>query len=205
MKLLVTGFEPFGGSLINPSELVVQTLAQATLPGIELETAVLPVAQTTGPAALIQAVRTTQSEAVLCLGEAGGRAALSVERVFVNLMDYSIADNSGNRITDQPIAVDGPAAYFATLPVRAMVEAIAAAGIPAEFSLSAGAYLCNQVSYALLHFLQTEALPIPAGFMHLPYLPQQVANSRVAHPSMSLETMVQGVTIALQIIAGTQR
>lgn len=200
MKLLVTGFEPFGGSSVNPSQLVVQALTSTKLPGIELVTAVLPVDQIGGPATLIQAVRDTQPDRILCLGEAGRRPALSVERVFVNLMDYGIADNRGNQTIDEAIANDGPAAYFATLPVRAIAAAIAAAGIPVELSLSAGAYLCNQVSYALLHFLHTEKLTTPAGFMHLPYLPQQVASMPRLLPSMSLETMVQGVTIALQTI-----
>jgi pyroglutamyl-peptidase len=175
MRLLLTGFEPFGGSEVNPSAQIVAQLAGTGVEGVDLVTAVLPVDRHHGPPRLIQAVLETEPEAVLCLGLAGRSPAMAIERVAVNLLDFRIADNSGNQFVDQLIVPDGPAAYFTTLPVRAMVEAVMAVGVPAELSLSAGAFLCNQVTYELLHYLTLEQLDIPAGFVHVPLLPEQAA------------------------------
>ncbi|MCA9919627.1 MAG: pyroglutamyl-peptidase I [Anaerolineales bacterium] len=200
MKFLVTGFEPFGQSSINPSEQVVQQLATMQFGDFEVATAVLPVHRTRGPEGLRTAVTQTNPDAVVCLGEAGGRAAISIERVAVNLLDYGIADNDGQQVQDEPIEPDGPAAYFTTLPVRQLKEAIQATGIPAELSLSAGAYLCNQVTYELLHFLAQQQLAVPAGFVHLPFLPQQVAALPRNYPSMALETMVTAVSTILHTL-----
>ena len=198
MKLLLTGFEPFGGSDINPSEQVVKSLAQTGIKGIELNTVILPVDRKAGPDKLIHAVKETQPDAVVCLGEARGRLAICLERVAVNLLDYRIEDNAGNLIQDQPIAPDGPAAYFCTLPVRKMVEAVQKVGVPARLSLSAGAFLFNQVTYALLHHLDSQGKALPAGFIHLPNLPEQVANKQPLKPSMDLETLVKGVRAAIE-------
>jgi pyroglutamyl-peptidase len=200
MKLLLTGFEPFGGSDVNPSAQIVERLAREGGAGVELVTAVLPVDRYRGPATLIQAVRQSEPDAVLCLGLAGQRPAIAIERVAVNLLDFRIADNNGNQFVDEPIVPDGPAAYFTTLPVRAMHEAALAAGVPAELSLSAGAFLCNQVTYELLHYLATNQLNIRAGFVHVPYLPEQVAQKWPLLPSMSLATMCQGTTAVIHAI-----
>ena len=200
MKLLLTGFEPFGGSQINPSEQVVLALAHDGLPGIELRTLILPVDRVRGPAAAINAIKEFGPNAILCLGEASRRMSISIERVGINLMDYRIADNSGHLAVDEPIAPGGPAAYFVTLPVRAMLNAMRAAGVPAELSLSAGAFLCNQVTYEVLHFLATHELAIPAGFIHLPPLPQQAALRDPLIASMGLETMAKGVRAAIEAI-----
>ena len=200
MKILLTGFEPFSESKINPSEQVVRTLARENIPGIELHTAILPVERVRGPQTLLDAVTRLQPEAVVCLGEASRRMAISIERVAINLLDYRIPDNAGQKIVDEPIARDGPAAYFCTLPVRAMYNAVRIAGIPAELSLSAGAYLCNQVTYVLLHHLAQNRMNIPAGFIHLPALPDQVAALDVLIPSMSLEAMARGVKAAIEVL-----
>lgn len=196
MKILLTGFEPFGGSPVNPSEQVVKALAADPPAGIDLLTAILPVERAAGPQALLDAVQASRPQAVLCLGEASRRAVVSIERVAINLLDYRIPDNSGEQCVDQPIFADGPAACFVTLPVRAMLAAVLAAGIPAELSLSAGAYLCNQVLYTLLHLRPA----IPAGFIHLPALPRQAAAQGLAMPSMSLESSAAAVRAALQAI-----
>jgi len=138
---------------------------------------------------------------VLSLGVAGGRAALSVERVAVNLLDYRIPDNSGLQTRDRPILPGGPAAYFATLPVRGIYEAIRSAGVPVELSLSAGAFLCNQALYEMLHYLADKGHEIPAGFIHLPALPEQAAPREGGKvPSMSLETMQRGVAAAIKVL-----
>src|SRR5262252_3416609 len=193
MRVLLTGFEPFGGSQVNPSREVVGRLARDGVSGVTLHSAILPVDRQGGPATLLHAVRAIHPDAILCLGEAARRMAISIERVAINLLDYRMADNAGHQAIDEPIVPDGPAAYFVTLPVRAMLAAVRTAGIPAELSLSAGAFLCNQVTYELLHYLTTHQLDIPAGFVHLPALPEQVTNAYPPMPSMALETMTRGI------------
>jgi pyroglutamyl-peptidase len=200
MKLLLTGFEPFGGSSINPSELVVLTIAHDRMPGVELRAAILPVDRTGSAAAAISAIKEFQPDAIVSLGEASRRIAISIERVGINLMDYRIADNSGNQVMDEPIVAGGPAAYFTTLPVRAMLDAVRAAAVPAELSLSAGAFLCNQVTYEVQHYLATQGLSTPAGFIHLPALPEQAVHREPLSASMGLETMVKGVRAALEVV-----
>jgi pyroglutamyl-peptidase len=203
MKVLLTGFEPFGGSQVNPSAQVVGRLARDGVPGVTLHSAILPVDRQGGPATLLNAVRACQPDAILCLGEAARRTAISIERIAINLLDYRMADNAGHQAVDEPIVPDGPAAYFVTLPVRAMLEAVRAAGIPTELSLSAGAFLCNQVTYELLHYLTTYQLAIPAGFVHLPALPEQVTNTYPPMPSMGLETMSCGIRAVIGALQAT--
>jgi len=200
MKFLVTGFEPFGQSSVNPSEQVVRVLAGRKFEGFAVETAVLPVHRFHGPQTLLTQVQQTKPDAIVCLGEAGGRTAVSLERIAVNLLDFRIADNDGLVVQDEPIVADGPAAYFTTLPVRALQQAVAAAGVPAELSLSAGAFLCNQVTYELLHFLAQQQLAIPVGFVHLPLLPKQAANQTPLRPSMALDGMVTAVGTILHTL-----
>ena len=137
---------------------------------------------------------------MLCLGEASRRMAISIERVAINLLDFRIADNAGDKVTDEPIVPGAPAAYFATLPVREMYNSIRAAGIPCELSTSAGTFLCNQVMFTILHYMARNRLGIPAGFVHLPRLPEQVASSDALVPSMGLETMIVGIRVALAAI-----
>lgn len=202
MKLLLTGFEPFGESKINPSEQVVRALEHEKIRGVDLHTTILPVERVRGPQTLLDAVTRAKPDAVLCLGEASRRMAISIERVAINLMDYRIPDNAGQKIIDEPIVRDAPAAYFCTLPVRAMFDAVRAAGVPAELSLSAGAYLCNQVTYVLLHHLAQNRINIPAGFVHLPALLAQVAARDTMTPgaSMGLDTMLVGVKTMVEAI-----
>jgi pyroglutamyl-peptidase len=200
MRLLLTGFEPFDGSTLNPSQSVVQALAAAPPVGVQLHTAILPVERLRGPLALLQALQAVQPEAVICLGEASRRAAISIERLAVNLLDYRIPDNQGVQVVDEAIRPDGPAAYFATLPVRRMLQAVEAVGVPVGLSLSAGTFLCNQVLYTLLDHLALAGSDIPAGFIHLPALPEQAAVKRPPIPSMSLETMVTGIRAAIAVL-----
>jgi len=200
MKILLTGFEPFDNSPINPSEQIVHTLASESISGVQIDTAVLPVDLRHGPTALIDVVKVSEPEAIICLGQASRRAVISIERVAVNLLDFRIPDNSGNQVEDQPIEPNGPAAYFTTLPVRKIYDTLKAKGIPAELSLSAGTYLCNQVTFTLRHYLKEKDLKVSAGFIHLPALPEQAAQMKGSIPSMSLETMIQGIRFAIQVI-----
>jgi len=200
MKILVTAFEPFDKEPINPTMLMLERLP-ADFDGHEIMKQVLPT--TFGESAEIALVRITEFEpdAVLCLGQAGGRAAMTLERVAININDASIPDNAGAQPVDEPVVPDGPAAYFSTLPNKAIVSAMREAGIPAAISNSAGTYVCNQILYAVLHFITENKLQAKAGFMHVPYLPVQVAD-KPNMPSMSLDDMVRALEIAIRVISG---
>ncbi len=134
------------------------------------------------------------------LGEAGGRARVTPERVAINVDDYRIPDNSGLQPTGEPVVAGGPAGYFSTLPLDLMVARLAQANIPAAVSNSAGTYLCNRVFYCVMHWIATNNLQLPAGFMHLPYLHEQVVGNPREVASLSRQTAVQAVQIALEII-----
>jgi len=204
MRILLTGFEPFGGSQVNPSEQVVKILANHPPKGIQISTAILPVNHQAGPKELLRALSDNAPEAIVCLGEAQRRSAISIERIAVNLLDFRIPDNQGVQVVDEPIVADGPAAYFVTLPVRKLMQGLKLEGIPAELSLSAGAYLCNQVLYILLDYLHQQNSIIPAGFIHLPALPEQAALAEHVLPSMSIETMTRGIARVLDVIKECQ-
>ena len=191
MKLLLTGFEPFDGGNINPSQLVAERLACEGLEGMAVTVRVLPVDTQQAPGLAVAEVTEVQPDVVIMLGLASSRPVLAVERVAINLLDFRIPDNAGQQVVDGVVAQDGPAAYFATLPVRRMVEAAQAAGVPAELSLSAGAYLCNQVMYAALHAIAVRGWAVKAGFVHLPALPEMAVGKAMA--SMCLEDMLTGV------------
>jgi pyroglutamyl-peptidase len=197
MTLLLTGFEPFGGSDSNSSEQVARALDGQNVAGLYVQSAILPVDRQRGPDALLAAIALHHPAAVVCLGEAANRAVVSLERVAINLLDYRIADNAGNLVVDQPVVTGGPAAYFASLPLRAMQSAMLAVGVPVELSLSAGSFLCNQVMYQLLHQLAQHTPRVPAGFIHLPGLPEQAARAGKGAPSMSVETSLRAVRAAL--------
>lgn len=198
--ILVTGFEPFGGSQTNPSQLVALALDGKTVGRCQVKSAVLPVDRTGGPQALLEKMASCHPAAVVCLGEASRRAVVSVEKIAVNWMDFRIPDNQGEKLSDLLIDPEGPAAYFSTLPVREIYEQMLAEGIPAEISMSAGAFLCNQVFYTGLHILATQELAIPMGFIHLPSLPEQASRALSPIASMSLETSLRAVEIALDVI-----
>ena len=197
MKILITGFEPFGKSPINPSQILIEQAPESFPGGIELVKAILPVEKTAGPQALIDALERNQPEAVICFGLAEGRPVISLERVAVNLMDYRIPDNAGEIVQNQPILPEGPAAYFSSLPLRAMQAELRANNIPSELSLTAGAYLCNQVFYTLMHHLASHGQTTPAGFIHLPACPEQAAHFDKPIPTMSLELIKSTLPVLL--------
>lgn len=200
-RVLLTGFEPFGGAALNPSAEVALRLADEHIPDLDIRTAILPVAVDTAPDMLLRLLITEQPDWCVMLGQAEGRAALSLERVAINLCDFSIPDNTGKRITNQPIVADGPAAYFATLPLHEMRDASFSAGVPADLSLSAGTYLCNLVFYTALHACQTYALSTGCGFIHLPALPEQMLGQHRPVPTMALSTICNGLRASLHILA----
>ncbi|MFD0666923.1 pyroglutamyl-peptidase I [Ramlibacter sp. MAHUQ-53] len=195
-RILLTGFEPFDGQALNPSAQAVRALDGERVAGLQVVSAVLPTAFGASLARLDALLEAHRPALVLACGQAGGRAALCLERVALNLDDARIPDNAGARPIDRPVVPGAPAAYFATLPVKAMREALRAAGLPAEVSLSAGTFVCNHVFYGLMHRLaQPRLAATRGGFMHLPWLPQQ------GEPSLALERSVQGLRLALDCAA----
>ncbi len=202
-RILLTGFEPFGAASINPSEQVVRVLEAEGVSGCELHTAILPVAAASAPQRLAALLTELQPDWCVMLGLADGRTAISVERVAVNLCDFGIPDNGGAQLVDTPIAPDGPDAYFASLPVRAITEAIRERGIPAELSLSAGAYLCNMAMYSALHTADRQALATRCGFLHLPATPEMAASARRPMATMALPTIVDGVRAVLATLVAS--
>lgn len=198
--VLLTGFAPFGGEAVNPSWDAVARLDGAVLDGHRIVARRLPVEFGTALAALRDALDQTSPVLVLCVGQAGGRAQLSLERVAINVDDARIPDNAGAAPIDTPIVADGPAAYFATLPIKAMLAALREAGIPAEISQTAGTYVCNHVFYGLMHALRET--PVRGGFLHIPYAPEQAARTPGA-PSVPVDTVVAALRIALQTALAT--
>ncbi|MCP4937610.1 MAG: pyroglutamyl-peptidase I, partial [Phycisphaeraceae bacterium] len=171
MKILLTGFEPFGGSELNPSAMVVEALASDPPADVDLVTVVLEVVGEEAGDRVVELVATERPDAVVMLGEATGRAGVTIEQVAINLRDYGMNDNAGNRVSNQPVVDAAPDAYFTTLPVEELVQAVRAIGVPAARSLSAGAFLCNEISYRVLHAEAIAKRRTPAGFVHLPRVP----------------------------------
>lgn len=200
MRVLITGFEPFGGQDINPSWEVARALHGVTLPQslgpVQVQAICLPCVFAQAQAVLTQVLQDTQPDIVLALGQAEGRTDVSVERVAINVMDARIADNAGAQPVDQAVVAGGPVAYFSTLPIKHLVARLRAAGFPASVSQTAGTFVCNQVFYALQHALSGHA--VRSGFVHLPLLPEQAAHWPGAPmPSMPLSTQVAALTCAL--------
>lgn len=190
-KLLITGFDPFGGETVNPAWEAVKKLPDRitdyTLYKLEIPTVFGLAAET-----VLAKAAQTQPDVILCIGQAGGRAAVTPERIAVNIRDARIPDNAGNQPGGEQIAPDGPAAYFATVPVKEMATAIENAGIAATVSNSAGAFVCNDTLYSLLHhYAHTD---VKVGFIHVPYLPEQ------GQPNMELEVITKALEAAIEAI-----
>ena len=196
-KVLITGFMPFGGEEINPSWQLASRLNGATIDGYDIVVAEIPVARFEALHSIIAHIEKHQPKIIINLGQAGGRTEMTPERVGVNIDDYGAADNAGNQPVDEPIEVGGPAACFSSLPIKAMVEAMRSAGVPASVSNSAGTYLCNHVAYGIPRYLEKEHIDAIAGFMHVPFLPEQASKQR-GRSSMAIETMVMGLTAAVK-------
>lgn len=193
--ILLTGFKPFGRETINPSWEVAARLDGATIGSAEVKAMRLPVDCKRAASEVKTAIARLKPSAVIGLGQAGGRTAISIEKVAINLADERADRESGERAEGRPIVRGGPDAYFARLPVSSMVDAITQRGIPASMSLSAGAYVCNTVMYMALHTLRWQP-DVPAGFIHLPFDAAQAARHS-SSPSMTLELMTVGVETAL--------
>jgi pyroglutamyl-peptidase len=196
--ILLTGFEPFDGESVNPSWLIASALDGEAIAGARVLALQLPTEFRASLRVLRAALRRHAPMLAVALGQAGGRAALSLERVAINVDDARIADNAGARPIDVPVVRGGPAAYFSTLPVKAIVAALHARDVPAEVSQTAGTFVCNHVFYGLQHALAGTGTR--SGFVHVPYLPGQV-RGRPGTPCMPLATMIDGVRTALAVAA----
>ena len=199
MRILVTGFEPFGGQSLNPSWEVARALNGLALEGAQVTSVQLPCVFAQALPALQQALAHISPDIVLALGQAEGRCDFSVERVAINVQDARIPDNAGAQPIDVPVIAGGPAAYFSTLPIKSLVAGLKAAGFPASVSQTAGTFVCNQVFYALQHTLA--GLGVHSGFMHLPLLPEQAAQWKSPSlPSWPASLQIAGVTQALALL-----
>lgn len=197
--ILITGFEPFERDSINPSWQVAQALHGSLCNGATVHAVQLPCAFGRAVEQLDQAFHLWQPQLVLALGLAGGRSGVSLERVAINVDDARIADNTGQQPIDTAVVNSAPAAYFSTLPIKAVVRDLRAAGLPGAVSNTAGTFVCNHVFYALMHRLATEPAwsQTRGGFIHLPYLPEQAARHPGA-PSMALATQVQALQVVMR-------
>lgn len=198
MKILVTGFDPFGEDKINPALEAVKLLPNE-IAGAEIIKLEIPTVFGQAAEVLKEKALTIQPDVILSIGQAGGRAAITPERVAINMDDARIADNEGKQPIDVAIQPDGEAAYFSTLPIKAMVQSIKEAGIPAAVSNSAGTFVCNHIMYQGLYLTQTTLSNAKAGFIHVPYIPEQVID-KPNMPAMNLHDITKGLIAAIEAI-----
>ena len=198
MKILVTGFDPFGGEKVNPALEAVKSLP-SVIHGAEIRWVEIPTVFYKSAEVLETELVRYQPDVVLCIGQAGGRASLTPERVAINQDDARIPDNQGNQPIDTPIRLDGEAAYFSTLPIKAMVQAIKEVGLPATVSNTAGTFVCNHLMYQALYLADKKFPNMRAGLMHIPYMTEQVVN-KPNTASMCLRDIVRGIEAAIGAI-----
>lgn len=201
-KILITGFEPFGGESINPAWEAVKSLPEKT-DGNTIYKLEVPTSFKRAAVVVKNGISTYHPDAVLCIGQAGKRASIAVEKVAINYCDASIPDNDGFCPKDQTIFSDGPAAYFATLPVQLIVAELYKQGIPATVSYSAGTYVCNFLFYSLMHMIASEFPSVRGGFIHVPYIPEQVVDKPDTTPSMSLSLIIKALECAVKVVEET--
>ncbi len=204
MKLLLTAFDPFGGEPVNPAleavKLVKDQIGSVQIAKLEVPTVFKKSIQT-----VAAAIEKEQPDAVLCIGQAGGRFDMTPERVAINIDDARIKDNEGNQPIDTPIFEDGAPAYFTTLPIKAMVKAMREAGIPASVSNTAGTFVCNHLMYGVLYTLAKSYPGVKGGFMHVPFITSQVVNRPAPAPSLSVAEIVAGIEAAVAAIGENEK
>lgn len=203
MKILLTGFDPFGGEVINPAYEAVKLLPDV-IAGAEVIKVEIPTVFRKGAEKMKEAVERHKPDFVICVGQAGGRANITPEFVGINYEDARIPDNAGAQPIGELIKEDGETAYVTKLPVKAIVEKLREAGIPASVSYTAGTYVCNDVMYHLLYYIQKEWPGLIGGFIHVPYAAEQAVKLPANTPSMSLEMIRDGLKIAAEVTI-TQR
>lgn len=192
MRILFTGFTPFGGENVNPAWKAVANLPRI-YDDIELFTLEIPTEFKKGFEAIQAFIKETPVDVVICVGQAGGRAKIAVEKVALNYMDGNIPDNGGYMPRNTPIAEDGWDGLFSTIPVEAIVDYLKECNIPSYVSLTAGSYVCNDTLYRLLYYFKKENMPVKSGFIHVPFAPEQVIEKISTAPSMELSTMTRAL------------
>lgn len=198
-KLLLTAFEPFGGKVMNASQEVANSLADLSFAQVQLEVLILPVSRFEAVDIMLQAMAALKPDVILMLGESGGRFQVTPERVAINADDFIIPDNTGHQPQGEPINPQGPVGYFSGLPIYRLVQKLRQAGIPAAISDTAGLYLCNRLFYRVMEVIAHQQLPIKAGFIHVPYLHEQVIGHGLNVPSLSRATLVQAMQIVIEV------
>jgi len=198
--VLLTGFEPFGGEPINPSGEIARQLHGTAIAGYRVVGALLPCVFGVAITELKKQIRAAQPVLVVCLGQAGGRAEVTPERVAINVDDARIADNAGRQPVDRPIVRGGPAAYWSTLPIKAITAELLRRGVPAAVSQTAGTFVCNHVFYGLMHELRKQK-KVRGGFIHVPFLPEQATDQ----PSLPLATMTAAIEAAIGVALQVRR
>ena len=198
MKILITGFDPFGGEKINPAWEAVNALPDE-VDGVEVIKVQIPTVFKKSAQKLFETIDTVKPDAVICVGQAGGRFDFNVERIAINVDDARIPDNEGKQPIDVKIFEDGENAYFASLPIKAMVEEAKKAGVPASVSNTAGTFVCNHIMYSLLYSINKNKLNIRGGFIHVPYISQQVIGKKNT-PYMELTTATKGLEASIRAI-----
>lgn len=196
MKVLITGFDPFGGENVNPAYEAVKALEDCIM-GAEIVIKEIPTVFYKSIEVLEEAIINEKPNIVICIGQAGGRFDISLERVAININDARIKDNEGNQPIDTNIFEDGKNAYFSTLPIKSMAMRIREGGIPASVSNTAGTFVCNHIMYGLLYLINNKYPTIKGGFIHVPYLPEQVV-SKGNTPSMSIDSIKDGLKLAVE-------
>ena len=204
MKLLLTAFDPFGGDTVNPALEAVK-LVPEKIGCVEVVKLEVPTVFYRSIDRVAAAIEQERPDAVLCIGQAGGRFDLTPERVAININDARIPDNEGNQPLEGAVYEDGPAAYFTTLPIKAMVAAIRRAGLPASVSNTAGTFVCNHLMYGVLYTLAHRFPGVRGGFMHVPYIPAQVVGLSSPAPSMHMADIARGIEAAIGAIAENSR
>ncbi len=204
MRILLTGFEPFGDFAANPSQAIVERLAADHRPdrGYDLCTAILLVAYAEAAERILALLAETRPDAVLLLGVAGKRSTISLERVALNLDEAAKPDNRGEKTDGRLIVPGGPVGYWSTLPLPRFYAALVEHGIPVSMSHDAGAYLCNHVFYVTRHALETAGRPIPCGFVHVPPMAEQARTDEERAKSLPLEVMVEAIRLCAEVLAG---
>lgn len=196
MKVLLTGFDAFGGEPVNPAEEAVK-MVNDRIKGAEVIKIVIPTVQTKSVQSIEKAIKEYQPDVVISIGQAGGRFDITPERVAINMDDYRIKDNEGNQPIDSVIKEDGQPAYFSNLPVKAMVKHMNEHQVPATLSNTAGTFVCNHVMYGILYMIDKKYPNIRGGFIHIPYMTSQVMDKKNT-PFMSLNDIVKGIELAIE-------
>ena len=203
MKVLITGFDPFGGETVNPAYEAVKLLPE-TIKGAEVIKIEIPTVYTKAGQAVEKAIEKHNPDVVINIGQAGGRSSITIEKVAINLAEARIKDNEGNQPMDQPLHEDGENAYFTNLPCKAVVNKLRENGIPSHISYTAGTFVCNDVMYHVLYLINKKYPNMRGGFIHVPYVMEQVVEKPVGTCAMAVETIAKGLELAIEAIVETK-